>query len=76
MFEEYLFHSFANSAQKQFFADKFHDQVLGMHCFSYEYEISREKLFAAILWLLKSMKIFNLEILGYMAVFLSLFPYN
>ena len=40
-------------------------KVPAMQCISYELEISREKISAAILKLVKSMKISTLKILGY-----------
>ena len=47
-----------NSAQKQIFTDKiFTVKFPAMHCVSFELEISREKVFVAILWPAKSAKI-------------------
>ena len=37
-----------------------------MHCICYEFEISQEKIFTVVP--MKSVKLFNLEILGYMVV--------
>ena len=52
-----------NSAQKQIFMDEIF--VVRLSCIRWKHGISPEELSAALLRLVKSINIFNFEILGY-----------